>query len=179
MIECERQPVEVGNYKNLKELLKNKDKWVSKLPITKDCPSSDIKVDTDLNNEVNEIHMTVDKKNSHYDFRVNSVSAGLTTINEFFDLLKYLMENNVQLESSNEPWLTPEVISGLNNIKEKIQGNKITKGMQQAKKPLGRPSDKSSIQEAIRLYNSGDYTGDQIQELTGVSRTTLYRHMKK
>lgn len=180
MTECKRQTIEIDDhYKNLTEMLKDKENWLVKLPITKECPSSEVKVDTDLNNEVNRIHMTVDKIDSHYDFRVNSVLAGLTTINEFFELLKYLAENHVQLTSNNEPWLTPEVIEGLRIIQERIQSNKITKGMQQASKPLGRPSDEEAIQLAIKLYKSGDYTGNQIQQMTGVSRSTLYRHLNK
>ncbi len=42
----------------------------------------------------------------------------------------------------------------------------------------GRPSaDEAMVSKAIRLYNSKEYTIKEITELTGISRSTLYRHI--
>lgn len=44
----------------------------------------------------------------------------------------------------------------------------------------GRPPvDKNLIEKAVRLYESGEYTVAEISELTGVKKTTLYRHLNK
>ena len=44
----------------------------------------------------------------------------------------------------------------------------------------GRPPvDAAVIDKAIRLYESGEYTVAEISELTGVKKTTLYRHLNK
>ena len=42
----------------------------------------------------------------------------------------------------------------------------------------GRPvSNKDSIKKALRLYDTKEYTVSEIEELTGISRSTLYRHI--
>ena len=42
----------------------------------------------------------------------------------------------------------------------------------------GRPKKSSSIiEKAIKLYNSKEYSIAEIKELTGVSRSTLYRYI--
>ena len=42
----------------------------------------------------------------------------------------------------------------------------------------GRPkTPQSAIEKAIKLYNSKEYSLKEIKELTGVSRSTLYRHI--
>lgn len=44
----------------------------------------------------------------------------------------------------------------------------------------GRPPvDAAVMDKAIRLYESGEYTVSEISELTGVKKTTLYRHLNK
>lgn len=44
----------------------------------------------------------------------------------------------------------------------------------------GRPSaDSEMIRRAMKLYNSRDYSVKEITELTGVRRSTLYKHLKK
>ena len=44
----------------------------------------------------------------------------------------------------------------------------------------GRPPvDTNLIEKAKRLYDSKEYTVAEISELTGVKKTTLYRHLKK
>ena len=35
------------------------------------------------------------------------------------------------------------------------------------------------IDKAKRLYDTKEYTMSEIEELTGVKRATLYRHLKK
>lgn len=44
---------------------------------------------------------------------------------------------------------------------------------------LSRQSSKSDIQRAVDLYNSGKHTVQEVLDHTGVSRATLYRHLKK
>ena len=39
--------------------------------------------------------------------------------------------------------------------------------------------DAGLIEKAKRLYDSNEYTVAEISELTGVKKTTLYRHLKE
>ena len=42
----------------------------------------------------------------------------------------------------------------------------------------GRPkTDVTSINKAIKLYNTRQYSIKEIEELTGVKKSTLYRHL--
>ncbi len=44
----------------------------------------------------------------------------------------------------------------------------------------GRPRvDKKTVERALRLYKSKDYSVSEITELTGVSKATLYRRLKE
>ncbi len=44
----------------------------------------------------------------------------------------------------------------------------------------GRPRvDKKSVDQALKLYESKDYSVSEITELTGVSKATLYRRLKE
>ncbi len=44
----------------------------------------------------------------------------------------------------------------------------------------GRPRvDKKAVDQALRLYESKDYSVSEITELTGVSKATLYRRLKE
>jgi DNA invertase Pin-like site-specific DNA recombinase len=44
----------------------------------------------------------------------------------------------------------------------------------------GRPvSDQKKIEQALKLYDTATHTVKEIQELTGVTRATLYRAIRK
>ena len=44
----------------------------------------------------------------------------------------------------------------------------------------GRPrTKKEKLVQALRLYTTGEYTLKEIEELTGVKKSTLYRYMKE
>ena len=43
----------------------------------------------------------------------------------------------------------------------------------------GRPkANQTDIQKAIKLYNTKEYTLKEIQDLTGVTKATLYRYLR-
>ncbi len=44
----------------------------------------------------------------------------------------------------------------------------------------GRPKINSdAVKKAIKLYNTGEYSIKEIEELTGVKKSTLYRNLTK
>ena len=44
----------------------------------------------------------------------------------------------------------------------------------------GRPQKaKKDVDKAVKLYNTGEYTVPEIEKMTGVSKPTLYRYLKK
>jgi len=42
-----------------------------------------------------------------------------------------------------------------------------------------KAADKSKVEKALKLYDSKDYTIPEITEMTGVSKTTLYKYLKE
>lgn len=44
---------------------------------------------------------------------------------------------------------------------------------------VGRPDKSAEVEKAIKLYNSRNYTVAQIEKLTGVSKSTLYKYLRK
>ena len=40
-----------------------------------------------------------------------------------------------------------------------------------------KPIDSDSVRKAVKLYPTGQYTGSEITELTGVKKTTLYKNL--
>lgn len=42
-----------------------------------------------------------------------------------------------------------------------------------------KATDQSKIEKALKLYDSKDYTIPEITEMTGVSKTTLYKYLKE
>ena len=44
----------------------------------------------------------------------------------------------------------------------------------------GRPRvDQRKVAQALKLYETGQYTMKEIEELTGLKRSTIYRNVKK
>ena len=44
---------------------------------------------------------------------------------------------------------------------------------------VGRPDKSAEVEKAIKLYNTRCYTVAQIEKLTGVSKSTLYKYLKE
>ena len=44
---------------------------------------------------------------------------------------------------------------------------------------VGRPDKSAEVEKAIKLYNSRNYTVAQIEKLTGVSKSTLYKYLRE
>ena len=66
-------------------------------------------------------------------------------------------------------------------LERDLIAQRVQEGLESAKKrgkQLGRPKvDKDKINNALRLYDSGDWSIKDIVSTTGVSQGTLYRHI--
>jgi transcriptional regulator of acetoin/glycerol metabolism len=174
----ERKGEKMNSYKNILEAVKDLEsedfiKRIDKEGFIK------FEVPSGIFNEQNVIKMTILKQNEHIALKVNTITAGLGAMEELLELFKYLHDNNIKISSEDEAWLDIEVVKGFCDVRDKIKSNRITIGMNKSNKELGRPSDPAKIKLAMDMYNSGNYTGEQIARLSGVSRTTLYRHLNK
>lgn len=75
------------------------------------------------------------------------------------------------------------LMSALAQFERDVIADRTREGLASARargRKGGRPSaDSEMIRRAVKLYNSRDYSVKEITELTGVRRSTLYKHLQK
>jgi transcriptional regulator of acetoin/glycerol metabolism len=103
----------------------------------------------------------------------------LTDCEELMSLVSFAQKNKIIIEADSEPWLTAEVVEGLSKLNKVIFSNKIVAGMKKSGKKYGRPSKEKNVDKAISMYLTGEFTGEEISKICNISRSTLYRNLKK
>ena len=111
---------------------------------------------------------------------------------DLFELVDILEKTGAGIKSLKESWLdttTPQgklmftIFAGLSQFERDLIAQRTHEGLISAKargKQLGRPKkfeDKKQV--VINMYNSGNYSVNDIIKATGVSRTTLYRYLER
>lgn len=100
------------------------------------------------------------------------------------DILSDLQDKGVILQSVEEPYLDGSkyysVMQGFVDITKHYTEKKRQQGYQQAKEKgiVGRPAKTAEIEQAIRLYKTKAFTISEIEDLTKISKTSLYRYLK-
>ena len=102
-----------------------------------------------------------------------------TDISEIVDLWEDLKKADIKLEVSSLQWITPEVLDGLLALRKLQMKQRVSTGMFKSGKPIGRPIDIPTQQKAVAMYKSKEYTGQQIIDILGISRSRLYRYVKQ
>ncbi|MCS3922580.1 DNA invertase Pin-like site-specific DNA recombinase [Methanococcus voltae PS] len=120
----------------------------------------------------------------------------LTRISRSTKDLVEIVENckslNVEIKSLKESWLDTSsahgkllftIFAGLAQFERDLTSERTKNGLDVARtrgRVGGRPKvDKSKLEMAIKLYNSGNCTLKEIKEITGISKSTLYRYSRK
>ena len=111
---------------------------------------------------------------------------------DLFELVDIIEKKEAGIKSLKESWLdttTPQgklmftIFAGLSQFERDLTVQRTKEGLKSAKargKKLGRPTkydDKKQI--VIDMYNSGDYSINDIIKATGISRTSLYRYVEQ
>ena len=109
---------------------------------------------------------------------------------DLFELVDIIEKKEAGIKSLKESWLdttTPQgklmftIFAGLSQFERDLTVQRTKEGLKSAKargKKLGRPTkyeDKKQI--VIDMYNSGDYSINDIIKATGISKTSLYRYI--
>lgn len=106
------------------------------------------------------------------------------TIDDLINTLTTLTENQVTLCSYAEPYLCGEnylkQIMGIFSIYQHFNTKKKEDAYKQAvaEGKVGRPSKAKEVDKAVELFKANKVTMEQLQALTGLSRSTLYRYIK-
>ena len=107
---------------------------------------------------------------------------------QVLELVGKLQEMNVVLTSLKENFQTntPQgrffltIVSAFSELEVEMCRSRVRDGLEAAKrrgKTLGRP--KKDMDTAIRMWQSGDYSVNEICETTGCCRQTLYNAIKR
>lgn len=101
------------------------------------------------------------------------------------NIFPQLEEKGVELFSCEEPFLCGDNCSStLNNFMlfldyfyTKRRKTGYEKALDEGR--VGRPAKTEDVEKAIEMYESKTYTIAQITQLTGVSKSTLYKYLKE
>ena len=107
---------------------------------------------------------------------------------DLFDIVEIIEKKGASIKSLKETWLdttTPQgkllftIFAGLSQFERDLIAQRTKEGLESAKKrgaKLGRPNKFNDKKETIlQMYNSNDYSINDIIKATGISKTSLYR----
>lgn len=111
---------------------------------------------------------------------------------DLFKLAEQIENKGANLKSLKESWLdttTPQgklmftIFAGISQFERDLISQRTHEGLASARargRNGGRPvKNQKDIDTAIKMYNSRVHSVSEIEKLTGVSKSTLYRYLKK
>ena len=122
---------------------------------------------------------------------VESFSRLGRSTKDLIDLVNYFEEHNVKLISLKENFdtVTPQgrlmmtVFQAFSQFERDLIVERTKDGLKSARargRKGGRPPvNQRDIERAIKLYKSEEYSVKEIVEMTGISKSTLYRYLDK
>ena len=123
---------------------------------------------------------------------VNELTRLSRSTKDLFAIVEIIEKKGAGIKSLKESWLdttTPQgklmftIFAGLSQFERDLIAQRTKEGLQSAKnrgKKLGRPTkykDKKNI--VLEMYNSSNYSINDILVATGISKTTLFRFVKE
>lgn len=112
------------------------------------------------------------------------------SVKDLFGIVAKIHEAGADFKSLNEPWInttTPQgkllftMFAGLSQFERDLTHQRTMEGLAAARargRKGGRPpKPQSQIELALKMYNSNLCTVKEITAATGISKTTLYRHL--
>ena len=121
---------------------------------------------------------------------VESLSRLGRSTRDLIELVELFQQKGVQLVSLKESIDTSSstgkllftIMSALAQFERDVIADRTREGLQAARARDhfgGRPkTDAKKLQQALKLYRSGQYTAREIKELTGITKSTLYRYLR-
>ena len=121
---------------------------------------------------------------------IESLSRLGRSVKNLAELMEFFNENNIRLVSLKETIDTTSstgrllftIISSLSQFERDVLAERTSEGLKAARargRFGGRPKTESEkLNKAIALYKTKEYSITEITELTGVSKSTLYRAVK-
>lgn len=105
-------------------------------------------------------------------------------------MVEQIEKMGANIKSLKETWVdttTPHgklmftFFAGISQFERDLISQRTKEGLESARargKKGGRPvKDKNDMTKAVKLYKSKEYSLKEIREMTGVSKTSLYRYL--
>lgn len=116
---------------------------------------------------------------------IRSVEDIADDYSELLDTFQIMQKKAIELYSCKEPFFCGDTyydsLKQIINLSEIFKKKRRVMGYQKAvsEGTVGRPKKSKEISLALTLYASGEYTLQQIEEIAGISKSTLYRAKDK
>lgn len=114
------------------------------------------------------------------------------SVKDLFEIVETIHSRRADIKSLKEPWLdttTPQgkllftIFAGISQFDRDIIRQRTLEGLSSARargRKGGRPKAPSQKMElALKMYDSKDYSISEIEHASGISKSTLYRYLKK
>lgn len=113
---------------------------------------------------------------------------------DLLNIVEEIKKKGASLRSLHESWLDTRednpsgefmltIMGGLAEMERKQINKRVMEGIEIAKKKgvkFGRPvANQDRVNHALDLYDSGRYTVKEVERLTGISKSTIYRRLKE
>lgn len=115
---------------------------------------------------------------------IRSVQDLADTLSDLISVFQKLTDIGIVICSCEEPFLSGDDyldrLDGFVKLYVDFEKKKQRQGYRQAVNEgiVGRPAKTKEIEQAISMYNSGNYKVSQIEAITGISKSTLYRYLR-
>ena len=109
---------------------------------------------------------------------------------DLFAIVETIQSRGADIRSLKETWLdttTPHgklmftIFAGLSQFEADLTAQRTREGLEAARQRGrfgGRPkTDEDQVRKAVKLYRAGNHTIREIKELTGVTKSVLYRNL--
>lgn len=116
---------------------------------------------------------------------VRSVEDLADTLPDLETVLQRLTDKQITLYSCEEPYLNGtnflEIYRGVVRVYLSIQHKQRSAAYKRAvvAGTVGRPTKAREIEQAVTMYQTGKYKIAQIEKITGVSKSTIYRYLER
>ncbi|NCC15339.1 MAG: hypothetical protein EOM28_03160 [Clostridia bacterium] len=147
-----------------------------------EIPEDNLYFDKDLHRP--ELFTLLEQIPDGHRLAIRSVLDLADSLSDLISVFQNLTNKQITLCSCEEPYLCgDDYLETLTDFVRLYVDFEKKKQKQSYKKAVedgtvGRPAKTKEIEQAISMYQSGKYKVSQIEAVTGVSKSTLYRYLK-
>ena len=136
-------------------------------------------------NDRSELNKLVGLLNANDGLIIRSVVDCVCSIDELLEMLSLLSSIGIELYSIEEPFLSNknyfQIVQGMVALLKYFESQARQENYQKALEEgrVGRPSKTKQVEVALNLYHTNNYSVSEIEKITGISKTTIYKYLKE